>query len=205
MASSTGIPADDVIALTKWGAKWLRYAFDFAVGNGPEQVAARGLVNAFDKSTTDASEFIVERVTSLSVIERGRPRSSEEGWEIVPAVPKVLVENVKKTTRVRKGNRSHFAMALGKRAYVKFGARPVSEANVIVTRKWLLKVIEDEFKDLRDCDKAIALDRATFLSFIPTMSHNNYKFIFNGKNEVTRRIGGESLFSRIAHWANPAK
>jgi hypothetical protein len=204
MAASTGVPVDDVIALTKWGAKWLRYAFDFAVGNGPEQVMARGLVHAFDKSTTDANEFIVDRVTALTVTESSRPRS-EGGWEIVPAVPKVLVENVKRTTRVRKGNRSHFAMALGKRAYVKFGARPVSEANVIVTRKWLLKVIEEEFKDLRDCDKAIALDRSTFLSFIPTMSHNNYKFIFHGKNDVTRRIDGENLFSRIAHWANPAK
>jgi len=97
-------------------------------------------------------------------------------------------------------------MALAKKAYVKFGARQVTEANVLVTRKWLNKLIEDEFKDLRTCDKALALDRATFLSFIPTMAWNNYKFVFHGDNAVTDRIGGNSLFSKIAHIVGvPAK
>nr|UHS72300.1 MAG: hypothetical protein [Tombusviridae sp.] len=242
---ASGVPTEDVIALTKWGAKWLRFAFDYAVGNGPEQVYARGLLAAFDRAPADASKFIVCRETSLTVIERASGKSvlydgcplldrvslgdgcsqvtvddPNEGirtfeqtddcadsmiYEVPVPQEKILVNNKKITTRVRKGCRSRFAMSLGKRAYVKFGARPVSEANVIVTRKWLLKVIEDEFKDLRNCDKAIALDRAVFLSFIPTMSHNNFKFVFHGKNAVTSRIGGESLFSRIAHWANPAE
>jgi len=55
------------------------------------------------------------------------------------------------------------------------------------------------------CDQALVIDRATFLSFIPTMAWNNYKFIFHGKNAVTDRVAGENLFSRIAQWANPGK
>lgn len=189
------VPTEDIVAFTKWGMKWVKFGFNMAIGNTPESVVARGLLAAFDASTTEAAEHLVRRETRLTVTET-------TGVE----VPKTTVDHTKSSTRIAKGKRTTFAMCLGKRAYVKFGPRPVSEANVLVTRKWLSKLIEDEFKDLRTCDKALALDRAVFLSFIPTMSHNNYKFVFNGNNAVTARIGGDSLFSRIAHVVSgPAK
>jgi hypothetical protein len=187
------IPEERVVALSLWGYKWLKFGFNLAVGNGPDQTAARGLLRAFDACESEPKDHIVTRVTRLTVDER----TVEETTRVV--------DNSKSTTRIKKGKRTTFAMALAKRAYVKFGPRPVSEANVLVTRKWLSKVIEDEFKDLRTCDKALALDRSVFCSFIPSMVHNNCKFVFNGKNAVTRRIDGNSIFGRIAHWANPSE
>jgi hypothetical protein len=45
----------------------------------------------------------------------------------------------------------------------------MSEANILVTRKWLVKYLEDDkFKDMRTVDKALAIDRAVFLSFVPS-------------------------------------
>ena len=126
--------------------------------------------------------------------------------EIDETGPRVVFDNQKTTKRIKRGRRTKFSLALAKKAYVKFGAREVSQANILVVRKWIGKMLEEpEFKDLRTCDKAIALDRATFLSFIPTMAWNNSKFVFHGDNAITDRIGGESLFSRIAHWANPGQ
>nr|UHS72165.1 MAG: hypothetical protein [Tombusviridae sp.] len=187
------IPEEQVIEFTKWGFKWMKFGFKYAIGYTPERETAKGLLAAFDACESEPIDYVVKRETHLTVIERD---SKSE---------KITVDNKKSTTRIKKGTRTTFAMALAKRAYVKFGPRPVSEANVLVTRKWMTKLIEDEFKDLRTCDKALALDRAVFLSFVPTMAHNNYKFVFNGNNAVTERIGGKSLFSRIAHWANPSE
>ncbi len=178
----------DVVNFTKWGYKWMKFGFNLAIGTTPERVYARGLLSAFDACTEEANTLIVNSTVSFTKTETGSDGNT-----------KTVIENKKTTARITKGKRTTFAMALAKRAYLKFGARPLSESNVLVTRKWLGKLIEDEFKDLRTCDKALALDRATFLSFVPTMAWNNYKFVFNGDNAVTGRIGGESLFSRIAH------
>lgn len=189
------VEPEQVIALTKWGYKWLKFGFDMAVGRTPERLHAQGLLAAFDACTSEPSAHVVTHITHFEKVEIDE---EDETYNVV-------VNNEKTTRRIKKGRRTTFSMSLAKKAYVKFGARPVSEANVLVTRKWLGKLIEDEFKDLRTCDKALALDRATFLSFIPTMAWNNCKFVFNGNNAVTDRIGGESLFSRIAHLVGPAK
>ncbi len=199
------VSEEAVLDLTRWGMKWLKFGFNMAIGNTPDRVYARGLLAAFDATKEDPRELIVTRTTCLRVDEETYVTAGDSSCSDVVSVLSTPVLNEKKSVRIAKGKRTTFAMALAKRAYVKFGARPVSEANVLVTRKWIVKLIEDEFKDLRNCDKAIAVDRATFLSFVPTMAWNNYKFVFHGNNAVTDRIGGESLFSRIAHWANPAK
>lgn len=187
------IPEDRVVAITLWGAKWLRFGFNLAIGKTPERQAAKGLLAAFDACDSEPRDHIVVRETHLTVREQDVQGETTK------------VDNKKSTTRIKAGKRTTFAMSIAKRAYVKFGPRPVSEANVLVTRKWITKMVEDEFKDLRTCDKALAIDRAVFLSFVPTMAHNNYKFVFNGSNSITSRIGGESMFSRIAHWVNPAE
>jgi hypothetical protein len=89
-------------------------------------------------------------------------------------------------------------MCLAKQAYNKFGARPVSEANLLVTRKWLQKLVEESFKDLRTCDKNIAIDRALFLSFVPTLSFNQMKTLID-TGVFQDRINNvqPSLFGRV--------
>jgi len=213
-----------VLNLSKWGWKWLNFGFRTVIGDTNERRGAQRMLRAFDASVEEPSTFIeynpVKRrdntVLAEDLLGDVLDSSGEPGVEVVTRVStqqvveisstetKILVNNQKTTKRIKRGRRTKFAMAVAKRAYMKFGARAVNEANVLVVRKWVTKLLEEpEFKDLRTCDKVNAIDRATFLSFIPTMAWNNCKFVFHGDNAITARIGGESLFSRIAHWANP--
>lgn len=214
-------PSQDVLALTLWGAKWLKFGFNMVVGNTPEAQFAKGLLTAFDACNVAPEALLVLRSTSLMIQEETcvavgateLPIENDSGRELflgtngdpMERITRTAHHAIKKTVRIKKGHRTTFAMTVAKRAYVKFGARPLTEANVMVTRKWIVKLIADEYKDLRVCDQALVIDRATFLSFIPTMAWNNYKFVFHGKNAVTDRVAGENLFSRIAQWAAPGK
>ena len=213
-----------VLNLSKWGWKWLNFGFRTIIGDTNERRSARKMLGAFDACTMEPSECLeynpVKRegdvVHARDLLLEVTGAGEQPAVEVVTRVqqhslveidengPKIIFDNQKTTKRIKRGRRTKFALALAKKAYVKFGAREVSQANILVVRKWIGKMLEEpEFKDLRTCDKAIALDRATFLSFIPTMAWNNCKFVFHGDNAITARIGGESLFSRIAHWANP--
>jgi hypothetical protein len=207
------------LVLTKWAVKWLRFGFNVVVGNTPSRAVAKKLLNAFDAEISHPDDYVVAHTRTLTVVEdraieyddstttddMGMVVYNDEQLDARPRHVVTTVLEEKKSAKLKRGCRSKFAMAIAKRAYLKFGARPVSEANVLVTRKWLTKLLEDEYKDLRTCDKVLAVDRGTFLSFIPTMAWNDMRFIFKDDNDITRRIGGESLFSRIAHWVNPSK
>jgi hypothetical protein len=213
-----------VLNLSKWGWKWINYGFRTVIGDTSERQHARRMLGAFDASTEEPATFIeynpVKRrgntVLASDLLGDVLDSTGEPSIEVVTRVhtqqvveisetgPKTLVDNRKITKRIKRGRRTKFAMAIAKKAYMKFGARAVNEANILVVRKWVTKLLEEqEYADLRTCDKINAIDRATFLSFIPTMAWNNCKFVFHGDNAITARIGGESLFSRIAHWANP--
>jgi hypothetical protein len=213
-----------VLNLSKWGWKWINYGFRTVIGDTSERQHARRMLGAFDASTEEPATFIeynpVKRrgntVLASDLLGDVLDSAGEPSIEVVTRVhtqqvveisetgPKILVDNQKTTKRIKRGRRTKFAMAIAKKAYMKFGARAVNEANILVVRKWVTKLLEEqEYADLRTCDKINAIDRATFLSFIPTMAWNNCKFVFHGDNAITARIGGESLFSRIAHWANP--
>jgi hypothetical protein len=188
------------IVLTRWAGKWLQYAFQIAVGNTPDRVVAKRLLAEFDQCEEEAGEFV-------DILVDTKTRTVMQEVSDVVTIDHVKT-NVTTRRRIQKGRRSSFAMCIAKEAYLKFGARPVSEANVLVTRKWLGKLVDDRFKDLRTCDKVLAVDRATFLSFVPTMSWNNMKFLvkdvpFNRGNSLVERINGDSLFTRIGRWANP--
>jgi len=215
-------PSQDVLALTLWGAKWLKFGFNMVVGNTPEAHFAQGLLLAFDNCNVAPEALLVLRSTSLMIQEEtyvavdakemptegqvdGRDLQLGANGDTLERLTRTAHHAIKKTVRIKKGHRTTFAMTVAKRAYVKFGARPLTEANTLVVRKWIVKLIADEYKDLRVCDQALVIDRATFLSFIPTMAWNNYKFIFHGKNAVTDRVAGENLFSKIAQWASPSK
>jgi hypothetical protein len=110
----------------------------------------------------------------------------------------MVFDNKKVTKRIRKGKRSSFAMSLAKLAYLKFGQRPINSANELVTRKWLVKQLDQEkYVDMRTTDKALAIDRAIFLSFIPTIAYNNMKLISKSKTVVDRVDGAITSFGRI--------
>jgi len=64
-----------------------------------------------------------------------------------------------------------FAMYIGKRAYLQFGARSNSTANKMVTRKWVRNLLQEEYKTLRITDMVNIMDQAVFYSFIPTSVH----------------------------------
>jgi len=216
---------DAYLVLSKWGWKWLNFGFRTVIGNTNERLAARRMLGAFDASTEEPREFVYNPVKPVGGVVLATDllcdvmdSNGDAKVEVVTRVQqhslveidengsRIIFDNQKTAKRIKKGRRTKFAMAIAKKAYVKFGAREVNQANILVVRKWIVKMLEEpDFKDLRTCDKALAVDRATFLSFIPTMAWNNCKFVFHGDNAVTARIGGESLFSRIAHWANPGQ
>lgn len=64
--------------------------------------------------------------------------------------------------------RPKFARMLARQAYLQYGSRPRTAANMLVTRKWLRNYVSQAYPDARLVDKIEAIDEALFLSFIPT-------------------------------------
>jgi len=160
--ASVMLPADQVIVLSRWGCKWVKYAYERLVNGSDVHQYAVKLLGELEATTESPTELLVVEEVEFKKI-------SIDGDETT-----TVLHNVKRTNRIKKGGRSRFAMALAKEAYLKFGARPLTQANTLVTRKWLTKFLEGEkYRDMRTCDKIIAIDRAMFLSFVPTIVHNN--------------------------------
>jgi hypothetical protein len=175
---------DPSVILCRWGIKWIKYVYNVTLNGTNGQQVAKILLDDMDRSTETPEELVEEHVEVKMKYSTKNGVRSEVG----------VVERKRK--RLVKGGRSKFATALAKEAYVKFGARSVSQANVLVTRKWLLKLIEERFTDLRTCDKALAIDRAVYLSFIPTMIHNNTRILVD-ENPIKTRIDGEGDVNRL--------
>lgn len=143
--------------------EWLRRTLfgDIAV----EKSAAEA-VRSLDVEANDPMDYVETHTHTFSkaVVVQGK---------------QVRLETVtKKKMVLKKGKRTNFASSLAHIAYNKFGARPMTEANVLVTRKWLAKLLsEPEYKDLRIVDRNIAIDRALFLSFVPTNEFRQMKVV----------------------------
>ncbi len=176
--------SEQVLVLTRWGMKWLKYGFNLLVQGGPAETLARNVLVRFDTMQQEPSAFVEEHVITNShlILQEGKPDE--------------LKESRKVNKRLAKGGRSKFSLAVAKVAYNKFGQRPMSEANVLVTRKWLQKYLEEGFPDLRTCDKNLAIDRALFLSFVPTQDFNRYRMVM-ATSAMERRLEGASPFGRI--------
>lgn len=146
--------APPTCVITKWGVEWLRRAL---FGDVSVEKFTLGAIKQLDVEAKDPLDY-VETHTYINehvVAVQGKKEKIER------------VERVKKV--LKKGKRSNFASCIAHEAYNKFGARAMTEANVLVTRRWLQKLLsEPEYKDLRMVDRNIAIDRALFLSFIPT-------------------------------------
>lgn len=80
--------------------------------------------------------------------------------------------DVKKNPRFRTllgrpGRRPKIVFALAAQAYFQFGKRPPSEANMIITRKFMRDELE-QYKDLRVTDALGIIDSALYMSFLPS-------------------------------------
>jgi hypothetical protein len=159
------VDGEQVIVLTKWGVKWLKFAWNIAVNGSHSDIVAAKLIHELDTVDKDPEAYVDAHVyTSRHTI-----FNKVEGEKLVGEV-------VRKKKVLRKGQRSSFAAAVAQLAYNKFGERPMSEANIMVTRKWIQKLLEDKkYSDLRTCDKNLTIDRALFLSFVPTQSYRMMK------------------------------
>jgi hypothetical protein len=152
---------EPICVITKWGYEWIRRALfgDVSIKKFTKQV-----VQELDVEDKDPLDYVETHIYSNEHIIECQGETTK--IEVVRREKKVL----------RKGKRSRFASAIAHQAYNKFGARQMTEANVLVTRRWLQKLLaEPEYKDLRTVDKNIAIDRALFLSFVPTNDFRKMK------------------------------
>lgn len=184
--ASVMIPQENLIVLTRWGCKWIKYAYDRLVnGSDVHQYANKMLVELENTNVSPSSVLQHEETSFTKTVE-------------IDGEKKTLIENHTKSVRIQKGGRSKFAMALAKEAYLKFGARPLTQANTLVTRKWLVKYLEGaQYKDMRTCDKIIAIDRAMFLSFVPTIVHNNMRVAAQDSAIVNMMSGITTSFGKV--------
>lgn len=76
--------------------------------------------------------------------------------------------NTRRYNLRRRRPKNIIAYALAQEAYYNFGARPRSEANNLITRRWMRDRM-DTYKDVRHIDRASIIDIALVLSFLPSL------------------------------------
>lgn len=160
---STRPLAPPTCVITAWGIQWFKRAI---FGDVAVKKVALEAIKDYDLEANDPQDYIETHTTTLN-------HTTQVQGEVVREV-----ETVKKRKVLKKGYRTKFASAVALLAYNKFGAREMTPANLLVTRRWLQKMLqEDDYKDLRTCDKNLAIDRALFLSFIPTEEFRRMKVV----------------------------
>lgn len=158
--------AKPTIVITAWGANWIGRTWNLWRNGGPAGTYATELLNILDGVDEEPEELVETHIKeeTKQVIVTKRDGNGNFVEDVV-----VEQKRCRMVKKLKKGKRSVFAASVAKQAYNKFGERPYSEANVLVTRKWLQKFFDDaKFTDLRTVDKNTAIDRALFLSFVPT-------------------------------------
>jgi len=186
------VVADKTIVITHWGKTWLGKAWNLWRNGGPPGVFAKQILEKLDSVEEEPEEF-VETHTKEEIKTVVRPIFDKKTKAFIrdDIVKEVRVKIVKK---LKKGERSNFAAAVAKQAYHKFGERPHTEANVLVTRRWLQKYFDDaKFTDLRTVDKNNAIDRALFLSFVPTREFQKSKIATATRQWRNRMDSGSSF------------
>lgn len=182
----TTIEPEQVIVLSKWAVKWVKFAYDRLMNGSEVHQYAEKLLVELDACEESPIEYVEEHVVTLTKTVKCK------------GLIQTPINNIKKTRRLVKGKRSRFAMCLAKEAYLKFGKRPLNEANTLVTRKYLVKFLEQEdYADLRTVDKILAIDRALFLSFVPTIVFNDMKVVAEEKTVQNRMSGMTTSFGKV--------
>lgn len=81
----------------------------------------------------------------------------------------IAVDMTYPDARVRVFKMRRMAYAMAYRAHFQFGHRPESEANILITRKFLRDSLS-ELKDMRFKDMSVVIDIALPLSFLPSLA-----------------------------------
>jgi hypothetical protein len=153
--------APPTCVILKWGVEWMRRAL---FGDVRVEDFTTDLVRTLDVEANDPMDYVETHIYVNEHVVNVRGETQK-------------IERIERTKQVlRKGKRSNFAACIAHEAYNKFGARQMTEANVLVTRRWLQKLLsEPKYKDLRVVDRNIAIDRALFLSFVPSNEFRQMK------------------------------
>ncbi len=185
------LDTQQVVVLTKWGVGWLRHAWKILAEGTRTEVLAKSLIEKLDNEVGDPEEYVDAHVYTSTHTVFNKARGEE------------LIGRVERRKKVLvKGRRSNFAASIARLAYNKFGQRPLSEANVLVTRKWIQKLLEEPaYKDLRTCDKNLAIDRALFLSFVPTDAFREMQMVMT-TNTWKDRLDASNVFGKVFRLEN---
>lgn len=92
----------------------------------------------------------------------------------------------------RKRCRQNLAATVAMTAYLKFGARGKTEANVIITRKFISDLLAAR-EDMRLRDKIEIMDLAVFLSFVPTKTKLQCEAMYETEAYTERELGGWAM------------
>jgi len=165
------------VAITVFCQTWLCKAFGLSKRESNQaDILRETICAAVEEAHVDANDYIEEHIdTSV--------KNTYNNGEITQ-----IVTRVRKTARLVKGNRSKFAGSLAQRVKVKFGTLKYTEANRIMVHRWLSKVVEEEFKDLRTVDKVLALERATFMAFVVSEDYARFKVLFESDKMSDRLL-----------------
>lgn len=107
-------------------------------------------------------------------------------------------EEGKPITRWYRSRRLGLAHALAEEAYYQFGARERTEAELLVTRKFMRDWLK-EHRDLRAKDAAQIIDQALYLSFLPSTTLRDMRCVA----ETRRYRMRESHHGSWWHWWGP--
>jgi len=165
------------VAITVFCQTWLCKAFGLGKRESNQaDILRETICAAVEEAHVDANDYVEEHIDTTV-------KNTYNNGEVTQ-----IVTRVRKTSRLVKGNRSKFAGSLAQRIKVKFGTLKYTEANRIMVHRWLSKIVEDEFKDLRTVDKVLALERATFMAFIVSEDYARFQVLFESEKMSDRLL-----------------
>lgn len=172
-----------LVSITVFCQRWFQKAFNIKKEDTHRiELLKEVIVSAMEEANDDPIDY-TELHTDVSTI-----TCYEDG------VPEQKLTRKTERRRITKGNRSKFSAALAQRVKVKFGTLRFSEANRIMVHRWLGSVVDEEYTDLRVSDKALALERATFMAFIVSEDFARFQVLFDHslmKEKLLLRFGAE--------------
>nr|UUW21091.1 MAG: hypothetical protein [Leptochloa chinensis tombus-like virus 1] len=172
------------VSITVFCQTWLQKTFGVSKADSRRADVLREVItSAVEEAHDDPKDYVEEHVTTSVKTTYDRGEVTNE------------VVRSRTTQRLVKGNRSKFAGSLAQRVKVKFGNLRYNEANRIMVHRWLSKLVEEEFKDLRTADKILALERATFMAFVMSEDFLRYQVLFESsrmKDRLLAHFGGQA-------------
>jgi hypothetical protein len=176
-----------IVAISVFCTTWLAKTFGYYEKSQNRVELLREVVTAvLDSEETDKNLLdYVETYTDITI-----KTIHHEGDATV------VEQKRRSRSRICKGQRSHFAASLANMARVKFGTMTYNDANMIMIRRWMSKVLEEaQYKDLRNVDKALALDRAMFMAFVVSEDYKRFQVMFDTtkmKDRLLMRFGASA-------------